>query len=234
MAFVKRHPEKSRMEGPLSRNHTKYCRKCLQLGTLLSLVRNILMPEEFLAQIHILKVTTCSKSAFRAGTLQNNYQRLNTSYVLLKRVRTAQIKKWTSIYSDATISFFLQVLWLPLSPTLCGSFECECSRRNLILRLLIVVYGVRLVLIRLSLAILALISIVDGLSTIVRQEGPFGLLRGTSLALFGVSSGAIQFMVYEKMKAWGFERKRKQYAREGKVYDAGADKLVRCTFVPIH
>ena len=81
-----------------------------------------------------------------------------------------------------------------------------------------------------SLAISVLISIVDGLSRIVRQEGPLGLFRGTSLALVGVSSGSIQFMVYEKMKSWGFERKRKQYARAGKVYGAEADKLVRCTF----
>ncbi|KAJ3492972.1 hypothetical protein NLJ89_g11124 [Agrocybe chaxingu] len=66
----------------------------------------------------------------------------------------------------------------------------------------------------------------DGLSTIVRKEGPLGLLRGTSLALFGVSNGAIQFVVYEKMKAWGFDRKRKQYERAGKVYDVEADKLV--------
>lgn len=80
------------------------------------------------------------------------------------------------------------------------------------------------------LAISALISIVDGLSKIVRQEGPLGLFRGTSLALVGVSSGSIQFMVYEKMKSWGFERKRKQYARAGKVYGAEADKLVRCPF----
>src|ERR1700734_1130416 len=58
-----------------------------------------------------------------------------------------------------------------------------------------------------SLAISMLISMLDGLSTIVRQEGPLGLLRGTSLALVGVSSGAIQFMVYEKMKTWGFEQK---------------------------
>jgi solute carrier family 25 folate transporter 32 len=36
-------------------------------------------------------------------------------------------------------------------------------------------------------------------------------------------------MVYEKMKSWGFERKRKQYARAGKVYGAEADKLVGCT-----
>jgi len=85
-----------------------------------------------------------------------------------------------------------------------------------------------LVLLRLSS--LVLISIVDGLSTIVRQEGPFGLSRGTSLALVGVSNGAIQFVVYEKMKEWGFDRKRKQYARAGKVYDVEADKLVRLHF----
>jgi solute carrier family 25 folate transporter 32 len=40
-------------------------------------------------------------------------------------------------------------------------------------------------------------------------------------------------MVYEKMKSWGFERKRKQYAGAGKVYGAEADKLVRCTFGPV-
>lgn len=85
-----------------------------------------------------------------------------------------------------------------------------------------------------SLVISVLISIVDGLSTIVRQEGPLGLFRGTSLALVGVSSGAIQFMVYEKMKSWGFERKRRQYARAGKVYGVEADKLVRCIFRPVH
>ena len=75
-------------------------------------------------------------------------------------------------------------------------------------------------------------KIVDGLSKIVRQEGPLGLFRGTSLALVGVSSGSIQFMVYEKMKSWGFERKRRQYARAGKAYGTEADKLVRCTFGP--
>lgn len=40
-------------------------------------------------------------------------------------------------------------------------------------------------------------------------------------------------MLYEKMKSWGFERKRKQYARAGKVYGAEADKLVRCIFRPV-
>ena len=77
-------------------------------------------------------------------------------------------------------------------------------------------------------------NFVDGLSKIVRQEGPLGLFRGTSLALVGVSSGSIQFMVYEKMKSWGFERKRRQYARAGKVYGPEADKLVCCTFRPVH
>jgi len=66
----------------------------------------------------------------------------------------------------------------------------------------------------------------DGLSTIVRKEGTLGLFRGTSLALFGVSNGAIQFVVYEKMKAWGFERKRKQCERAGKEYNRETDKLV--------
>ena len=66
----------------------------------------------------------------------------------------------------------------------------------------------------------------DGLTTIVRKEGPTGLFRGTSLALFGVSNGAIQFVVYEKMKAWGFERRRKQHERAGQLYDINTDKLV--------
>lgn len=54
-----------------------------------------------------------------------------------------------------------------------------------------------------------------------------GLFRGTSLALFGVSTGAIQFVAYEKMKKWGFDRKRKQYARAGMEWTPDADKLVR-------
>ncbi|KAF8898148.1 mitochondrial FAD carrier protein [Gymnopilus junonius] len=64
-----------------------------------------------------------------------------------------------------------------------------------------------------------------GLRTIVQKEGPLGLFRGTSLALFGVSNGAIQFVVYEKMKTWGFERKKRQYERAGKPYDRDVDKL---------
>jgi solute carrier family 25 folate transporter 32 len=33
-------------------------------------------------------------------------------------------------------------------------------------------------------------------------------------------------MVYEKMKAWGFERKRRQHEKAGKVYNMQGDKLV--------
>jgi solute carrier family 25 folate transporter 32 len=47
------------------------------------------------------------------------------------------------------------------------------------------------------------------------------------LGLVGVSNGAIQFMAYEKMKAWGFERKRRRAEREGLPYDANTAKLVR-------
>ncbi|KJA13804.1 hypothetical protein HYPSUDRAFT_49617 [Hypholoma sublateritium FD-334 SS-4] len=65
----------------------------------------------------------------------------------------------------------------------------------------------------------------DGLSTIFHKEGTLGLFRGTTLALVGVSNGAIQFVVYEKMKAWGFDRKRRQHEQAGKVYDREADKL---------
>lgn len=66
----------------------------------------------------------------------------------------------------------------------------------------------------------------DGLTSIYRTEGISGLYRGTSLALFGVSNGAIQFMAYEEMKRWGFERKKRQFAKEGREYTPQDDKLV--------
>ncbi|PPQ68658.1 hypothetical protein CVT24_005389 [Panaeolus cyanescens] len=53
---------------------------------------------------------------------------------------------------------------------------------------------------------------------------------GTSLALVGVSNGAIQFVVYEKMKAWGFDRRRKQAERRGEKYDAQTDKLTNLSY----
>ncbi|KAH0839553.1 mitochondrial carrier domain-containing protein [Lanmaoa asiatica] len=64
-----------------------------------------------------------------------------------------------------------------------------------------------------------------GLSSIYNTEGIRGLWKGTSLALVGVSNGAIQFMAYEEMKRWGFEQKRKRFARVGKTITPEDDKL---------
>ena len=69
-------------------------------------------------------------------------------------------------------------------------------------------------------------SFTDGFRSIYREEGLQGLYRGTSLALVGVSNGAIQFMGYEKMKAWGFEQKRKRFAKQGREFRPEDDKLV--------
>jgi solute carrier family 25 folate transporter 32 len=67
----------------------------------------------------------------------------------------------------------------------------------------------------------------DGLTSIFQTEGLRGLFRGTSLALLGVSNGALQFMVYEEMKRWGFERKQQRYAKAGRAWTTIEDKLVR-------
>jgi len=53
-------------------------------------------------------------------------------------------------------------------------------------------------------------NLFHGISSIFRNEGFYGLYRGTTLALFGVSNGAIQFMGYEELKKWAFERKRRR------------------------
>ena len=67
----------------------------------------------------------------------------------------------------------------------------------------------------------------DGFRSIYRTEGVTGLYRGTILALVGVGNGALQFMTYEEMKRWGFERKKRQFEKAGKEYTAEDDKLVR-------
>ncbi|KAJ7067889.1 mitochondrial carrier domain-containing protein [Mycena amicta] len=68
-------------------------------------------------------------------------------------------------------------------------------------------------------------GVFHGLSSIFRAEGVSGLFRGTSLALVGVSNGAIQFVVYERMKRWGFDLKKKQFALAGKEWTPEVDKL---------
>ena len=67
---------------------------------------------------------------------------------------------------------------------------------------------------------------VDGLRSIARTEGLPGLYRGTWLALFGVSSGAIQFMAYEQMKNFAFARKRRRILAQGGTWRDGEEKLV--------
>lgn len=71
----------------------------------------------------------------------------------------------------------------------------------------------------------------DGLSEVWRSEGMIGLWKGTSLALVGVSNGAFQFMAYEKMKIWGFDRKRAQFAKAGRTMRPEDEKLV-CNILP--
>ncbi|KAK7688932.1 hypothetical protein QCA50_007623 [Cerrena zonata] len=68
-------------------------------------------------------------------------------------------------------------------------------------------------------------SLTHGVREIYKTEGLKGLYRGTSLALFGVSNGAIQFMCYEELKRWGFERKRRQFAQAGREWTSNDDKL---------
>jgi solute carrier family 25 (mitochondrial folate transporter), member 32 len=43
----------------------------------------------------------------------------------------------------------------------------------------------------------------------------------------GVGNGALQFMAYEKMKNWAFERKRRRIAKLGHEWTTDDEKLVR-------
>ncbi|GAA5955570.1 hypothetical protein JCM8115_006792 [Rhodotorula mucilaginosa] len=49
-----------------------------------------------------------------------------------------------------------------------------------------------------------------GLSTLAREEGFRGMSKGMTLALIGVSNGAIQFMTYEELKKRRVELRRKR------------------------
>ncbi|KAL0580249.1 mitochondrial FAD carrier protein flx1 [Marasmius crinis-equi] len=73
-------------------------------------------------------------------------------------------------------------------------------------------------------------GVFHGLRSIIRNEGVSGLFRGTTLALFGVSNGALQFMAYEEMKRWGFERKRRQFEKMGKPWSPEVDKLSNISY----
>ncbi|TDL29149.1 mitochondrial carrier [Rickenella mellea] len=72
-----------------------------------------------------------------------------------------------------------------------------------------------------------------GLSSIYRGEGIRGLYRGTTLALVGVSNGALQFMTYEQIKWLCFERKKRQFAKTGRSWTLADDKLSNTTYTVI-
>lgn len=66
----------------------------------------------------------------------------------------------------------------------------------------------------------------DGLWSVAKHEGVRGLYKGTILALFGVTNGALQFMAYEEMKKLGFARQKRKAALAGEPYDETSAKLV--------
>ncbi|KDQ12721.1 hypothetical protein BOTBODRAFT_34180 [Botryobasidium botryosum FD-172 SS1] len=68
-------------------------------------------------------------------------------------------------------------------------------------------------------------GVIHGLTTIARTEGIRGLWLGTTLALFGVTNGSIQFMAYEQMKKWGFTAKRKRVLDRGGEWKGEEEKL---------
>lgn len=55
-----------------------------------------------------------------------------------------------------------------------------------------------------------LVLLTDGLTTLAREEGFRGMSKGMTLALIGVSNGAIQFMTYEEIKKRRVELRRKR------------------------
>ncbi|CUA69297.1 Mitochondrial folate transporter/carrier [Rhizoctonia solani] len=73
----------------------------------------------------------------------------------------------------------------------------------------------------------------DGLSSIYRTEGWRGLYRGTSLALFSVSNGAIQFVAYEELKRLCYDRKRKRLGIPATDPRPGNDRLSNTTYTII-
>jgi solute carrier family 25 folate transporter 32 len=66
----------------------------------------------------------------------------------------------------------------------------------------------------------------DGMIRISKEEGLRGLYKGTTLALFGISNGAIQFMTYEHLKRWGKDRKRRLRGDSEQVGEVDLEQLV--------
>ncbi|GAA5970670.1 hypothetical protein JCM3765_005262 [Sporobolomyces pararoseus] len=55
-------------------------------------------------------------------------------------------------------------------------------------------------------------GVLNGLYRLFKEEGFKGGSKGMTLALIGVSNGAVQFMTYEELKKWRVELRRKRIA----------------------
>ncbi|GAA5894496.1 hypothetical protein JCM8208_006257 [Rhodotorula glutinis] len=64
-------------------------------------------------------------------------------------------------------------------------------------------------------------GVTHGLATLAREEGLRGMSKGLTLAIVGVSNGAIQFMAYEEMK------KRRVELRRKRLGDGASDEEVK-------
>jgi len=69
----------------------------------------------------------------------------------------------------------------------------------------------------------------DGLTRIYHEDGPRGWWKGSSMALFGVTNGALQFMFYEEMKKRAFAFQKARRERDSIPWDQNQEKLVRGT-----
>lgn len=70
-------------------------------------------------------------------------------------------------------------------------------------------------------------GVLHGLWSIATTEGVQGLWKGTTLALIGISNGAIQFMTYERFKRWGKDRKRRLRGETQHTGEVDHEQLVR-------
>jgi solute carrier family 25 folate transporter 32 len=167
----------------------------------------------------VLPATTCSRNAPRARTRPSACPPAPTSSVPLKQVRI--LSCWPPTCPDVPDRCCDCYHDQPNMGRQSTHVHHACRRPQVLQGALACVLPVWLP------HVLSAISVTDGFSSIYSTEGIRGLWKGTSLALVGVSSGAVQFMSYEEMKRWGFEQKRRQFARAGKTMTPEDDKLVR-------
>ena len=168
--------------------------------------------------------TTCSNHERLVTTLRTECQQEHIYYAPPKQVRT-ELYRLSSNLTDTHVGAVTAIMTNPIWVVKVRMFttrpEDPTAYRNLWREPSFFSGNICYV------ADCLLIPRADGFTSIYRTEGLRGLYRGTSLALFGVSNGAIQFMGYEEMKRWGFDQKRKRFAKEGREWTPEDDKLVR-------